>query len=211
MGNLVLFSPPQSLGYDEKLTKDSLLSRDFSYSDVDRFNKIEVGSEDNFAQKKVNDPDSAVDRRSMFIDAEVRTTRQLQVQAEESMSNVELEGKAQEEVNIRRARAFEFSCTVPSHRYEMGKLIRIEDELSGVYGTLLIRAVSYKQSSEGNTSRLTLCFPESYAGVGERTTARKSKIDVQPPEQTNDEAPRFFRGTFADPGDNYLGGGAIVN
>ena len=202
-GNLVIFNPPESLGYKEKLTKESILSRDFSYSDVNRFNRIEVGSEDNFAQGESPDPDNAVDRRAVFTDPDVRKTRQLQVQAEESMTDAEIEGKAQEEVNIRRARAFNFSCTVPSHKYEKGKLIRVEDELSGVYGTLLIRAVAYTSSASGNTSRLTLCFPETYSGVGERVTARKSKIGVQP-EQTNDEAPRFFRGTFADPGENYL-------
>lgn len=193
LGNLVIFKPPEALVYTEKLTKDSILSRDFSYSDINRFNKIEVGSEDNFAQKTVTDPDSAVDRRSMFLDTGVRPTRQLQIQAEESMSNAELEGKAQEEVNIRRARAFEFSCTVPSHRYEKGKLIRVEDELSGVYGTLLIRAVSYYQKDPGgggNTSRLTLCFPETYSGVGERTTKRKSKIGVKPEKTQTDDLPR---------------------
>lgn len=196
LGNLVIFKPPESLGYEEKLTKDSLLSRDFEYSDVDRYNKIEVGSEDNFAQKTVSDPESAVDRRSMFKDAEVRPTRQLQIQVEESMTDEELEGKAQEEVNIRRARAFQFSCTVPSHRYEKGKLIRVEDELSGVYGTLLIRAVTYSQkkaSEGGNTSRLTLCFPETYSGVGERTTKRKSKIGAKKEKvQTNTAAPSIL-------------------
>lgn len=207
-GNLVIFNPPKSLEYSEKLTKESMLDRDFSYSDVDRFNTIDVGSEDNFAQTKITDPDNAFDRRAMFVDTEVRKTRYLQIQAEESMSNDELEGKAQEEVNIRRARAFNFSCTVPSHKYEKGKLIRVEDDLSGVFGTLLIRAVSYSQNSGGNTSRLTLCFPETYSGVGKRVTRKKSKIGVQA-EKTIDESPRFFKGTFADPGENYLGGGVL--
>lgn len=207
-GNLVIFSPPEDITYEEKLTQDSMLERDFSYSDVDRFNKIEVGSEDNFAQKEVVDPDSAIDRRSMFLDAEVRETRYLQIQAEESMSDAELERKAQEEVNIRRARAFTFQCKVPSHKYEKGKKIRVEDDLSGVFGVFLIRAVSYTQGLEGKTSRLTLCFPETYTAVGKRITTKKSKIGVQP-EKTVEEAPRFFRGTFADPGDNYLGGNVL--
>lgn len=210
-GNLVIFGPPEGIAYSEKLTKDSMLDRNFSYSDVDRFNKIEVGSEDNFAQKEVKDPDSAVDRRSMFIDADVRTTRYLQIQAEESMSNKELEGKAQEEVNIRRARAFTFQCTVPTHKYEKGKKIQVADELSGVTGTFLIRAVTYYQNLGGNTSLLTLCFPETYSGVGKRITDKKSKMNKKPKKpgrvSDTDDTPRFFKGTFADPTPNYLGGG----
>lgn len=210
-GNLVIYAAPEGVAYPEKLTENSMLDRSFSYSDVDRFNKIEVGSEDNFAQKEVVDSDSAVDRRSMFEDVDVRPTRYLQIQAEESMSNKELEGKAQEEVNIRRARAFTFQCTVPTHKYEKGKKIQVDDKLSGVTGTFLIRTVSYIQSMEGNTSLLTLCFPETYSGVGKRITEKKSQMNKKPKKlgrvSDTDDTPRFFKGTFADPTPNYLGGG----
>lgn len=210
-GNLVIYAVPDGVAYPEKLTKDSMLDRNFSYSDIDRFNKIEVGSEDNFAQKEVKDPDNAYDRRSMFTDADVRATRYLQIQAEESMSDKELEGKAQEEANIRRARAFTFQCTVPTHKYEKGKKIRVQDELSGVTGTFLIRAVTYYQSEGGNTSLLTLCFPETYSGVGKRITDKKAKMSNKPRKpgkvSREDDTPRFFKGTFADPTPDYLGGG----
>jgi len=199
-GNLVIFSPPQSLGYKRKLTKESMLSRDFSYSDLERFNTIEVGSEDNFSQTAIEDPDNAYDRRSSFKDNQVRKTRYLQIQAEESMDDLELEGKAQEEVNIRRARAFTFQCTVPSHEYEKGKLIKVEDDLSGVYGTLLIRAVDYMSSKEGNISKLTLCFPETYSGVGNRVDERKAKMGIAS-EALAQESRRFLRGIFAVPGE----------
>lgn len=215
LGDLVLFRPPTAVGYKDKLTKLSMLGRTFSYSDLDRFHTIEVGCEDNLASEEFDiiDPDllltppipgipsapgipsisggggknDSIDRRQSFVDETVRDTRYLQIQASESMSNAELKGKAEEEVNIRRARGFAFSCTVPSHIYDIGTLVKVDDDVSGVKGIFLIRGVEYSQSLQGEISNLTLCFPESYGGAGKRSTERKSKMDTNNPEELPDE------------------------
>jgi len=174
-GQLVLFKPPTSVTYQDKLTVDSLLSRNFSYSDAERFNKIVSGAEINVAGGS-QEPSKDNSSTSEAIDSEIRSTRFLQVQAEESMLGAELQGKAEEEINIRRARGFNYSCTVPSHQYRIGTLVKVDDELAGVRGTFLIKAVTYNQSDQGNTSELTLCYPETYSGTGKRTSKRKSKI-----------------------------------
>lgn len=184
-GNLVLFRPPTKLTFTEKLTIDSMLPRDFSYSDANRFHKITVGCEDNLSEEFDfdDDDDNGVDRTAFAIDPDIRSTRQLQIQSEESMSYTELKAKAEEEINIRRARGTSFTCTVPTHRYRIGQLIPVDDAESGVRGNFLIRNVDYSQTDQkgtGITSKLTLCFPESYSGVGARTTKRKSKIGESP-------------------------------
>ena len=183
-GNLVIFSTPSNLEYEKKLTESSMLSRSFMYDTTQRYNKIIVGSEDNFA---ASDSSSSVDRRSEFTDDEIRDSRVLQISAEESMNDAELEGKAKEEVSIRRARGFAFTCTVPSHNYAKGKLISLNDKLSGIEGNFLIKKVVYRSSNRVNVSDLTLCFPETYEALGVRTSKRKSKIVVpETPEEVTE-------------------------
>lgn len=179
-GHLIYFRPPTSLGYSDKLTVDSMLSRSFTYDDTGRFAEIEVSTEDNFSSSVVeqlqNPIEEGVERKATSKDSNVRPTRFLQIQAEEYMNDEELKNRADEEINIRRARAFTYTCTVPSHKYSIGRLIKVEDELSGVTGVFLIRSVEYLSDMNGNVSRLTLTFPEAYSGTGKRTTEKKSKI-----------------------------------
>lgn len=192
-GYLVIFTPPKTSIYKEKLTYKSMLSRSFSFSDTERFNKIEVGGEANFSILNIGNLNfsDSVDQKQIFIDKAIRSTRYLQIQPDVSMDDSELEGKAKEEANIRRARGFEFSCVVPSHRYLLGKLIQIEDKISGVSGIFLIRKVSYQTTLQGNTSQLTVCFPETYTGAGNRTTTRKSEMDIKETE-TIPRTPSIF-------------------
>jgi prophage tail gpP-like protein len=179
-GFLIIFSPPKSVAYSQKLTKDSLLSRSFTYSDIARYNKVVVGSEANFVTDEDVDLTDDTDRRSEATDKDVRSTRQLFITAEETMTDEEIESRAQEEINIRRGQAFKYSCTVPSHEYTIGTLVSVEDELSGVSGSFLIKEVEYSQSSAGLISTLTLCFPETYTGIAKRTTQNRSQLGFRP-------------------------------
>jgi prophage tail gpP-like protein len=174
--DLVLYHPgiPSEILY--QLDENSLLKRDFAYTTKDRFNKIEVGSEDNFAQEDYEALDSAISRTGSFLDSSIRSTRYLQIQAEESMTDSELQSRAEEEVNIRRASGLSYSCTVPSHKYLKGDFIFLRDSLSGVRGVFLIRSVEYISTKSADLSNLVLTFPETYSAVGERTTKRKSKM-----------------------------------
>jgi prophage tail gpP-like protein len=159
-----------------------MLRRDFEYTDKDRFSKIIVGSEDNFAGGDItsNMNDTGVNRQGEAVDPGIRSTRILQFQAEQSMNDAELKGRAEEDINIRRARGFRYQCTVPSHKYSIGKLIRVQDDVANISGVFLIRAVTYVSGSTGNTSQLTLCYPETYSGVGKRVSEKKSKMDEPP-------------------------------
>jgi len=171
--NLVLFSAPSSPEYEKTLTKDSMLARSFSFDTTQRFNKITLGSEDNYS---ASDNASSVDSTASFIDSEIRESRILQIESDESMTSSEISNRAKEEVTIRRGRGTQFSCVVPSHNYVKGKLIKVDDELTGVEGVFLIKSVTYSSSVKENVSKLDLCYPEVYEAVGTRTTKRKSKI-----------------------------------
>ena len=119
--------------------------------------------------------DTSVNRRSEFVDSDIRESRYLQINAKETMDDAELQSSAKEEVIQRKSRGFSFTFTVPSHRYVKGKLIRVKDALTGVDGVFLIKDVEYI-SGKKNTSTITICYPETYAATGNRTTTRKSKI-----------------------------------
>lgn len=176
-GNLVIFTPPTKLSVTEKLTINSMLPREFDYDNSRRFNIIRVASQDNNAASDSADLDDGVSRTQSFQDTDIRASRYLEIVGEETMSNAELKHRAEEEVNIRRAKGFSYSFDVPNHNYRIGQLIPVEDELGQITGNFLVKGVNYKQNlSGGNTSRLTVCFPESYSGVGKRVTKRKAKM-----------------------------------
>ena len=78
-------------------------------------------------------------------------------------------------------------------------MISVDDDLSGVEGNFLIKKVVYKSSKEGNTSDLTLCFPETYDALGVRVTKRKSKIKVEElPEEVVEPVGGIDGWTFRD-------------
>jgi prophage tail gpP-like protein len=190
-GNLVIFKPPTSPSY-KKLVVDSLMERSFSFDDTNRFYKIDIGSEDNASAQDVgiaetianlansisgdSTESNPVSRISTVIDEDIRKTRYLQVQAEESMNDAELQKKAFEESDVRRMRGFNYKVKVPSHEYRIGKIIPIEDDLAGVSGNFLIKDCSYTTGNSGNYSQLTVCYPESYQAVEERISRQRSKI-----------------------------------
>lgn len=190
-GRLYIFKPPTKVSYP-KLTVDDLLDRTFSFDDTNRFYKIDIGSEDNASAKDTGIIDAVlnlasgvsdsteqanpISRVSSVFDKSIRKTRYLQVTAEESMSDEELKQKAYEESDVRRTDGFSYSVTVPTHIYRTGTLISIEDKQAGVSGVFLIKSISYSTSDSGNTSNLTLCYPESYQAVKDRTSENKSKM-----------------------------------
>ena len=89
-GNLVIFTPPKKLSHEEKLTIDSMLPRDFSYDDSQRYNIVRVASQDNNAASDDADLDDGVSRTQSSQDTDIRASRYLEISGEESMSNAEL-------------------------------------------------------------------------------------------------------------------------
>ena len=184
-GNLVIFRPPSKVTYKTKLTDQNMLQRETSYSMAQQYNIIEVGSEDNMVTPEdyevedlleISTFQRSVARKQQAEDPSIRSTRFLQVRAEESMTDEELDIRAQDEINLRRAKSLVYSVTVPSHQYVKGRLVTVNDQQTGVSGIFLIKKVEYTSSSEGNISKLDLCYPESYSGRSGRISTRKSDL-----------------------------------
>lgn len=177
LGNLVIFTPPSSIQGDEKITENDMLDRSFDFDNTKRFNVVRVGSQDNNASDDDASTSDGVRRTQQATDEDIRESRFKEIIGEETMNNRELLRRAEEEINITRARGFTFSFSVPSHIFRKGNLIRVEDRLSGVNGVFLIKSIDFSQNGDtGNTSRLTICYPESYSAQGKRVTKRKSVL-----------------------------------
>lgn len=174
--NIVIFSPPTVSEY-EKLNASQMRNQQTSKDSSSRFNKIIIGSQDNASAINIPGYSTGSNQIQTAEDPDIRASRILEVEAEESMKSSELKKRAAEEINIRRARSFTYSFTVDSHNYKVGRLISLQDDELGVKGIFLIKEITYIESTTGGEeSNITVCYPEAYTGIEKRTTERKSKI-----------------------------------
>lgn len=113
--------------------------------------------------------EQAVNQVGEAIDSDVDQLRVYDFYAEEATSVTELEQRAQWELALRRARAFNYSAKVQGHSYngEVWKhnlLYRVDDDFSQLYGMYLCGNIVYHQSlEEGSTTTLNLKPANAYS------------------------------------------------
>ena len=155
---------------------NNILRSEFELNHRERYNKYSVKSELNPAFQNVNiSPSDIADQGDTFFDPDIRSTRQFELEAEESMDEFTALDRAKWEANLRKAKSFSYTATVQGHS-EKGQLwlpntlVNIVDEMADVKGFLLIKGVSYNYSlREGSTTQLRMTYPNAYTLELEQT------------------------------------------
>jgi prophage tail gpP-like protein len=211
-GNLLIFRPDTSnkaseplinrIGSSTNNVKKSFVTR----SQQNRFRKILCRSQDNFGVDPFADSDGeGTDRNDKAEDGQIRATRYLEIQAEETMTKDECGERAAEEVNIRRAMGQPYTATVAGHSqpdgtvWDFGQFVSVCDELAGVKGERLIKSVEWSEDTrQGSRTRMVCVQSDAYQVVAEPTAATKRKSKTAPSLEnevpiTQTQAVRIYR------------------
>lgn len=163
--------------------RNNILSRNVKFSQQDRFRNIVVRSQEDSSSGSYDFGGS--DPSGSAIDTGVNAGRHLEIMAEESMTSAECKKRAEEEVNIRRARSIEYSCTVADSVQSNGALwdyglrVRLVDEIAGINGIYFIRSVNHSMSLTGGTvANLVLASADAYRVIAELTDQEKRKTNL---------------------------------
>ncbi len=159
-----------------------------SYDISDRFHKIIYRSNGNASFSKANES-PGINFKGEAEDKELKeilsTTdfgeRILEVIADKPMTSEECKKAAQDDVNIRRIRSFQYECTVVgfsanNELWDCGYLVDVKDEIKEVYGELLIREVNWNNSDNGDISDMVLTYPDGYTGKDNLSGAQKVEL-----------------------------------
>lgn len=208
-GGLVIFRPGTNMSSTPILHKtnnrsNNVLSYDININHANRFNHYRTSSQDNFGSDANADyKGDGASRKGDLFDPEIRATRYLEVQGEETMSDGESGERANEIANVRRAESLEYSCTIPGafqnngQPWDYGLLVQVQDDYAGVNGVLLTRSVSTSVNLSGGTvTTLTFADPAAYSVKGALTQVdlRRASMGTNLSEQTGQPAPQFERG-----------------
>lgn len=170
-----------------------------------RFGRYAVRSQSNFGSSPNADyAGSGTDMLGTVTDSAVRSSRYLEVQSEESLSDgTETDTRVQEEANLRRARSSAYECTVvgvsqtADRLWELGELVKVKDDFLNISGRFFVRSISHFLSvDEGAVTRLVLSPPDAYAGQGaaSRDTKRRGSLEtVSSPTRNSVTGTRFGR------------------
>jgi prophage tail gpP-like protein len=195
-GNLVLFRPDKSftavspLIHQSNNNNNNIQSFTLNDSEEQRFNTVICRSADNGGFDFNSDfSDKSTDRNGTAIDSQIRSSRYLEIRAEESMKDNECGDRAKEEVNNRRLKGLSYSCSISSQQqsdgslYQLGQRVKIIDDFAGVKGWFLLKSITNQSATKNPASQssigLTLTLPDGYTpqDVLTSSVARKASIE----------------------------------
>ena len=135
------------------------------------------------------------------FDEEIRTTRRLELKSETPMNSDQLAVRASQESNLRRARSVTYTVRVNgfsanSTPWEIGQLVKVNDEKKKIKGVFLIKEISMSSSSGGEITELKLTYPDAYgvnAVLNDDNTVTVSSNYLQTPQ--NWKKVRSIKGT----------------
>jgi prophage tail gpP-like protein len=193
-GNLLIFRPDTANKASGSLinrvggSTNNVLSYSVTRSQQNRFRKILCRSQDNFGFDPFADADGeGTDRNAEAEDGQIRGTRYLEIQAEESMNAAECLERASEEANIRRSMGQPYTVTVAEHAppdgtvWDFGQFVPIDDEIAGVKGEHLIKSVEWSEDVRlGSKTRMVCVQSDAYQVIAEPTAATKRKSTTAP-------------------------------
>ena len=191
-GGLVIFRPDINNKSKTPLLNlkngknNNVKSYSFKRSQQDRFNKYRCRSQDNFGFDPFADySGEGTDRKSEVFDSQIRSSRYLEIQAEESMDDSTCKERAAEESNIRRALAKNYTASVAGTTqadgtvWDFGQYVPIIDEYAQFSGDFLIKEVEYAiDISGGSRTQLTCVPPDAYQVKAEPTKESKRSANT---------------------------------
>lgn len=208
-GNLIIFRPSgvksgTTITQEKNGVRNNVREYSHTLDDSQRYFQYRVRSQDNFgASDDADYKEDGVNRTGESTpDTQIRSTRFLEIQGEETMTDAESTQRANEESNIRRARGFEYIPTLVGSSqndgtlWDFGLLVPVKDQVAGVNGTFLIRSLSYSMNiNSGTTTQLNITRPEAYKVLGAVTQkdARIAPTDSTYQKSTPDDSIVFVR------------------
>jgi prophage tail gpP-like protein len=183
-GNLLIYRPDKSIKAVTPILhqvggiSNNVVTYSFRQSQANRFNKYLCRSQDNFGFDPFGDySGDGTDRKNSVIDNYIRSSRYLEIQAENSMTEQECSERAAEESNIRRAFGTEYVASLPGvtqsngELWDFGQFVTVIDEYVDITGNFLIKSVEYAIDISGGTRIQITCVPQDAYQV----TAEPSK------------------------------------
>lgn len=162
-GNLEIFRPDETIQPGILInrrddTENNIISSSVRFDHSQRFGIYSVRSQDNFgADPNAEYDGDGVDRQGAEIDPQIRGSRFLELQPEESMDGTETKDRAVEELNIRRARSTVYTAVIAGVErasgviWDFGQLTKVNDDFSGMTGVFLTRSVDYSVDRNSGT------------------------------------------------------------
>lgn len=163
--------------------KNNILDASLDVDTTQIFSKIKVRGKGSIAfDVSTQSTDDVVDISGSFYDDDARATRYLEIKLADTINAQTAKKRAIDEVNMRKAKAFDYRVETNFFNTRDGGMIKIggvcmvEDEIRNVSGRMIIRAfdVTFDRES-GTTTSLSFAPPESYSIV---------EIEALPPQKT---------------------------
>lgn len=146
---------------------NNILNATVIYDQVNRFNKVQIFSQDNTVQSEAS-PSETVDKTTVQFDTQIRSSRQTAYVIGNTLNQTDGQKLADWYVNIARGRSITYQANVQGFEYATGeiwkknKLVRVEDDFANIYSYMLIRKVNFIQSSAGTFTVLELVPPDAF-------------------------------------------------
>lgn len=191
-GDLVIFKPRGQKVGTQLLHRQAGPNNNVKTAELDldissRFNRYVVRTQSNTAA----DPLAGYSAQEVSvtgeaIDPEIRSTRYLEIQGEQSMNAADGTERANEEANLRRAKGLQYTATLygdsqmDGSPWDIGFLVDAFDDYNGVRGELLMFAISTSVDLNSGSVTTIGCSPaDAYRAIAKpsRKTRRKSKED----------------------------------
>lgn len=149
---------------------NNILGGSPSYDDSQRYNLYIARSQLNFFNlDSGTSPEEGTNQQGQAIDPEIRTSRILEFNQEESSDSQTSTQRAQWEANIRRARSLSYPVSVHGFNvsenslWEPNKLVEVDDDFADIQSKMLIRSVRYSQGLEsGSITTLDMTYSNAY-------------------------------------------------
>jgi len=163
--------------------KNNILDASLDVDTTQIFSKVKVRGKGSIAfDVSTQSTDDVVDISGSFYDDDARPTRYLEIKLADTVSAQTAKKRAIDEVNMRKAKAFDYRIetnffnTRDGGMVKIGGVCMVEDEIRNVSGRMIIRAFDVTFDREGGTSTsLSFAPPEAYSIVD---------IEDIPPQKT---------------------------
>lgn len=146
---------------------NNILSANLNLTSVNRFNVIEVYSQDN----NKTHTKTGISQKGTATDSNIRTTRRKIITMETASQSKSLNSLAEWNVNLRRAKGSRYSCKVLGFYsgddiWQPNKLVNIVDYTAQVKGNFLIQGVEFSQSLQGSFTTLDIVERGAFSAEG---------------------------------------------
>lgn len=142
-----------------------------SYDNTERFGKYVVASQLNMTTMSLsgdaNTKAMTNQKSTAVIDNEIRSSRQMVIQAESSSSEKQVLDRAKWEANIRKTRGVVYSTTLPDFSidgklWKTNQLTAIRDEFAGIEAVMMVNSVNFTLDKSGASTNLSFVDRNAY-------------------------------------------------